>query len=104
MSAILHYISLLTLVPKSYFKINTFQPNFLCSSSFNIYFIKIHSLSESVVYFIAVYYGNNIKLSLSVHEYTSEYSFCCTYTLFKKTIFKTRIKDKQNNEKFSPQN
>ena len=33
-SAILHYISLLRLLPKSYFNINTFQPNFLCSSSF----------------------------------------------------------------------
>ena len=33
-SAILHHISLLKLLPKSYFKISTFQPNFLCSSSF----------------------------------------------------------------------
>ena len=32
--AILHHISLLRLLPKSYFKISTFQPNFLCSSSF----------------------------------------------------------------------
>jgi len=36
-SAILHHISLLRLLPKSYFKISTFQPNFLCSSSFNTY-------------------------------------------------------------------
>ena len=35
-SAILHHISLLRLIPKSYFKINTFQPNFLCSSYFNL--------------------------------------------------------------------
>ena len=34
-SAILHHISLLRLLSKSYFKI-TFQPNFLCSSSFKI--------------------------------------------------------------------
>ena len=34
-SAILHHISLLRLLPKLYFKICTFQPNFLCSSSFN---------------------------------------------------------------------
>jgi len=34
-SAILHHISLLRMLPKSYFKISTFQPNFLCSSSFN---------------------------------------------------------------------
>ena len=34
-SAILHHISLQRLLPKSYFKISTFQPNFLCSSSFN---------------------------------------------------------------------
>ena len=27
-------MSLLRLLPKSYFKISTFQPNFLCSSSF----------------------------------------------------------------------
>ena len=33
-SAILHHISLLRLLPKSYFKICTFQPHFLCSSSF----------------------------------------------------------------------
>jgi len=33
-SAILHHISLLRLLPKSYFKIKTFQPNYLCSSSF----------------------------------------------------------------------
>jgi len=36
-SAILHYISLLRLLPKSYFKICTFQPNFLCSGSFKQY-------------------------------------------------------------------
>ena len=34
-SATLHHISLLRLLPKSNFKISTFQPNFLCSSSFN---------------------------------------------------------------------
>ena len=34
-SAILHHISLLRLLPKSYFKISTFQPTFLCFSSFN---------------------------------------------------------------------
>ena len=32
-SAILHHISVLRLLPKSYFKISTFQPNCLCSSS-----------------------------------------------------------------------
>jgi len=32
--AIVHHISLKRLLPKSYFKISTFQPNFLCSSSF----------------------------------------------------------------------
>jgi len=36
-SAILHHISLLRLLPKSYFKISTFQSNFLCSSSFKRY-------------------------------------------------------------------
>ena len=35
--AILHYISMLRLLPKSYFKISTFQPNFLCSGSFKQY-------------------------------------------------------------------
>jgi len=35
-SAILHHISLLRLLPKSYFKISTFKPNFLCSSSFKM--------------------------------------------------------------------
>jgi len=35
MPAILHQMSLLRLLPKSYFKISTFQPNFLCSSYFN---------------------------------------------------------------------
>jgi len=33
-SANFHHISLLRLLPKSYFKKITFQPNFLCSSSF----------------------------------------------------------------------
>jgi len=33
-SAILHHISLLIFLPKSYLKISTFQPNFLWSSSF----------------------------------------------------------------------
>jgi len=33
-SAILHYISLLRLLPELHFKISTFQPIFLCSSSF----------------------------------------------------------------------
>jgi len=32
-SAILHHISLLRHLPKSYFKISTFQPNVLCSIS-----------------------------------------------------------------------
>ena len=49
-SAILHLISLLTLLPKSYFKISTFQPNFLCSSSFNVthiyYTIKYRCMSK----------------------------------------------------------
>jgi len=35
-SAILHHIFLLRPLPKSYFKMSTFQPNFLCSSSFNL--------------------------------------------------------------------
>ena len=35
MWAIFHHISLLRLLPKSHFKIITFQPNFLCSSYFN---------------------------------------------------------------------
>jgi len=35
-SAILHHISLLRLIPKSYFKKSTFQPNFMRSSSFNV--------------------------------------------------------------------
>ena len=34
-SAILHHISLPRLLLKTYFKISTFQPNFLCSSAFN---------------------------------------------------------------------
>jgi len=41
-SAILHYICLLRLLPKSYFKISTLQPNFLCSSSFNVSSIYYH--------------------------------------------------------------
>jgi len=36
-SVILHHIPLLRLLPKSYFMISTFQPNYLCSSSFNIW-------------------------------------------------------------------
>ena len=36
MSAILHHISLLRLLPTSYFKMSTFQSNFLCSSSFKV--------------------------------------------------------------------
>jgi len=32
----LHHMFCLRLFPKSYIKISTFQPNFLCSSSFNI--------------------------------------------------------------------
>ena len=40
-SAILHHISLLRLLPKSYFKIITFQPKFLCSSYFK------HNLAET---------------------------------------------------------
>jgi len=35
-SAILHHISFLRLLPKSYFKISFFQPNFLCSGSFKL--------------------------------------------------------------------
>jgi len=36
-SAILHHIFLLRLLPKSYFRSSTFEPNFLCSSSFNMF-------------------------------------------------------------------
>ena len=45
-SAILHHISLLRLLPKLYFKISTFQPNVLCSSSFKPFFN--HFLSQSL--------------------------------------------------------
>jgi len=37
-SVILHHISLLRFLPKSYFKMSTFQPNFLCSSSLKRHF------------------------------------------------------------------
>jgi len=37
-SAMLLHISLLSLSPKPYFKISTFQPNYLCSSSLKLLF------------------------------------------------------------------
>jgi len=40
-SAILHYISLLRLLPKSYFKISTFQPNFCALAPLSKYFVHI---------------------------------------------------------------
>jgi len=40
-SAILHHNSLLRLSPKSYLKISTFQPNFLCSSYFKRHGINV---------------------------------------------------------------
>jgi len=40
MSAILHHISLQRILPKSHFRKNTFQPNFLCSSSFKVGFAQ----------------------------------------------------------------
>jgi len=43
-SAFLHHIYLLTLIPKSYFKISTFQPNFLCSSSLKLHANKIQCM------------------------------------------------------------
>ena len=46
-SSILNHISLLRLLPKSNFKTSTFQPNFLCSSSFkNI--LRVHSYLEFI--------------------------------------------------------
>ena len=53
-SAILHHISLLRLLPKSYFKISTFQPNFLCSSSFNVV-ILCQPCSVSMCFFFWIY-------------------------------------------------
>ena len=49
-SAILHYIPLLRLLPKSYFKISTFQHSFLCPSFFKgtficTYYLHIRCLS-----------------------------------------------------------
>ena len=38
--AIFHHIFLLRLLPKSYFKISPFQPNFLCSNYFKILRLK----------------------------------------------------------------
>jgi len=57
-SAIFHHISLLRLLPKSYFKINTFQPNSLCSSYFNFTILTIST--ENL-------YKNHIVMNISVH-------------------------------------
>ena len=51
--AILHHISLLRLLPKSNFKISTFQPIFLCSSSFKVTY-------DFIPY--AIYYSYNKQI------------------------------------------
>jgi len=45
-SVIFHHISLLRLLPKSYFKISTFQPNFLCSSYFKVNALIIDGVND----------------------------------------------------------
>jgi len=66
-SAILHHISLLRLLPNSYFKISTFQHNFLCSSSFNkLLFMYCITICLHRTCFTCVYLGVlfvDIKLS-----------------------------------------
>ena len=59
-SAILHHISLLRLLPKSYFKMSTFQPNFLCSSSFNIMInlVLLASVIQIYIYFLFYLFPN----------------------------------------------
>ena len=59
MSAILHHIYLLRLLPKSYLKISTFQPNVLCSSSFKKHAIicesQLRDMECQAVSFVAEY-------------------------------------------------
>jgi len=47
-SAILHHSSLLRLLHKSYFKIISFQPNFLCSCSFNYCIVTLDACASLV--------------------------------------------------------
>jgi len=74
-SAILHHIFLLRLLPKSYFKISTFQPNFLCSSSFkkikqipfnpeNFFYLhcKCSTLLENYLFIV-----KKLNISLNTH-------------------------------------
>jgi len=62
-SAILPHISLLRLLPKSYFKISTFQPNFLCSSSFkhifiNCLFVVLKKIFwKNISFFLFIYFA-----------------------------------------------
>ena len=63
-SAILHHISLLKLLPKLYFKISTFQPNFLWSSSFNLE-NNLSTTAEALVcrkYVLCVYHTTWLQI------------------------------------------
>jgi len=89
-SAISHHISLLRLLPKSYFKISTFQPNVLCSCSFkNILICKTQCI-YSEVKFSRVYikwckrYDKNVHVQfLFVLVYNTEiyYKMSTLYTI-----------------------
>ena len=68
-SAILHHISLLRLLPKSHFKISTFQPNFLCSSSFNNS-LYIPLMQKCITFFVKQksYYFLEFSLGQSLNK------------------------------------
>ena len=86
-SAILHYISLLRLLPKSYFKISTFQPNFLCSSSFKTtkfqYFLWnmfYHFLCKNTVNSRYLKFQGTVKNSLKYPKFElSELRIACVH-------------------------
>jgi len=82
-SAIFHHISLLRLLPRSYFKIRTFQPNFLCSSFFN---------SRTYTYTAK----SNILMNQIVHINVFSFSF---WDLLKLSYIHTFVKNNQANNK-----
>ena len=72
----LHHISYLKLLPKSYFKISTFQPNFLCSSSFNV------NLFVTCLHVTLTLYNINLTWTLSQDQRNSNASGkLCNYAL-----------------------
>ena len=74
-SAIFHHISLLRLLPKSYFKVSTFHPNFLGSSSFKGSSQQMHYVVLKLIQKQRFYVGHLYEVN--IYTYHTFYCLHC---------------------------